>query len=105
MHFSCSESVAKNGKFKNPALGINEWTPYADWTKHYPGWKLPTEVKQGTLHVREYIFAHYQEELVKYLSGNLPTEERLKVCTKIPPRFWLHDIGALRLEQEYIIGL
>jgi hypothetical protein len=101
---SCTQSVMAGTKFEAKAFGIQsveEYLPYKDFEIYFPQWKLPTE-GLGENKVREYIFAHYQQELVdKYSHDTF----KVKICNDIPLEFTRHDIKDLRCELENVIQL
>jgi hypothetical protein len=86
---SCTQSVALATRptFNAPEFGIDSFGPYKDFEKHFPRIKL-----------REYIFAHYQKNLIeKYL--------RVKICSDIPSEYKNHNLKELRHELENFIAL
>ncbi|CAM6024658.1 unnamed protein product [Sphagnum balticum] len=98
---SCIQSVALATRptFKAPKFGIDSFVPYKDFEKHFPRWVLPTEFSsRGLIKLREYIFAHYQKNLVeKYLM--------VKICSDIPSEYKSHNLKELRHEIENFIAL
>ncbi len=96
VHSSCSQSVALDGRFDSrQSLETKIMVPFKDFEKYYPDWKLPTE-GLGTVKVREYIFAHYQRELIKIYPF-------AKITSNIPSEYKNHVLKALRCELENII--
>jgi len=99
---SCTQSVMDGDIFHAKDFGIqsvHEFLPHKDFEIYFPQWKLPNE-GLGENKVREYIFAHYQQELVeKYADG------KVKICNNIPLEFNRHDIKDLRCELENVIRL
>jgi hypothetical protein len=101
---SCAQSVMDGDRFQAKAHGIqsvHEFLPYKDFEIYFPQWKLPSE-GLGQNKVREYIFAHYQQELVEKYSND--TFE-VKICNNIPLEFNRHDIKDLCCELENVIQL
>jgi hypothetical protein len=98
---SCTQSVALATRptFNAPEFGIDSFGPYKDFEKHFPRWVLPTEFSsRGLIKLREYIFAHYQKNLIeKYL--------RVKICSDIPSEYKNHNLKELRHELENFIAL
>jgi hypothetical protein len=101
---SCTQFVMAGTTFEAKAHGIqsvDEHLPYKDFDIYFPQWKLPSE-GLGENKVREYIFAHYQQELVdKYSSDTF----KVKISNNIPLEFTRHDIKDLRCELENVIQL
>ena len=92
---SCSRSVSLPGMCFYKSRDSGEWFPCKDFSVHHPTWSPPSE-SFGVPEVREYIFAHYQEELVqKY--------KHAKKCTQIPQEYFSHSIPELRTKQENVL--
>jgi hypothetical protein len=101
---SCTQSVMDGDMFEAKCFGIqsvHEFLPFKDFEIYFPQWKLPTE-GLGENKVREYIFAHYQQELVEKYSDDT---FKVKFCNNIPLEFNRHDIKDLRCELENVIRL
>ncbi|CAK9878987.1 unnamed protein product [Sphagnum jensenii] len=101
---SCTQSVMDGSMFNVKFFGIqsvHEFLPYKDFEIYFPRWKLPTE-GLGESKVREYIFAHYHQELVEKYSDDT---FKVKICNNIPLEFSRHDIKDLRCELENVIRL
>jgi hypothetical protein len=98
---SCTQCVAlaTEHKFRAPYLWIDSFVPYKDFEKHFPQWVLPTEFSsRGPVKLREYIFAHYQEDLVQKYWGT-------KICPDIPTEYKNHNLIELRHELVLDIAL
>jgi hypothetical protein len=98
---SCSQFVAHptEHSFTAPKFGIDSPVAYKDFEKHFPQWVLPTEYSsRGPVKLREYIFAHYQEDLVRIYSDT-------KICPYIPTEYKNHNLNELRHELENTIAL
>ncbi len=97
---SCTQSVARaKQRFRAPRFGIDSYVPYKDFEKHFPQWVLPNEFSsREPVKLREYIFAHYQEDLVQKYSG-------AKICPYIPTEYKNHNLNELRHELENNIAL
>jgi hypothetical protein len=98
---SCTQCVAlaTEPTFRAAHFGIDSFVPYKDFGKHFPQWVLPTEFSsRGPVKLREYIFAHYQEDLVQKYWGT-------KICPDIPTEYKNHNLKELRHELENNIAL
>jgi hypothetical protein len=101
---SCTQFVMDGDTFQPEAYGIqsvHKSLLYKDFEIYFPQWKLPSE-GLGQNKVREYIFAHYQQELVEKYSCDT---FKVKICNTIPLEFKRHDIKDLRCELENVIQL
>jgi hypothetical protein len=101
---SCTQFVMAGTMFSAKDFDIqnvDEFLSYKDFEKYFPQWKLPSE-GLGENKVREYIFAHYQQELVEKYSNDT---FKVKICNTIPLEFNRHDIEDLRCELENVIQL
>jgi hypothetical protein len=101
---SCTQNVIVDTRFHAKAKGIesvDEYLPYRDFEKYFLQWKLPSE-GLGENKVREYIFAHYQQELIEKYSNDT---FKIKICNTMPLEFNRHDIKYLRCELENVIQL
>jgi hypothetical protein len=88
---SCTECVAlpRDHRFNAPRFGIDSYVPYKDFEKHFPEWVLPNEFSSPEpVKLREYIFAHYQEDLVQKYSET-------KICPDIPIEYKNHNLNEL----------
>ncbi len=97
---SCTQCVAlTEPRFRDSYVGIDSFVSYKDFDKYFPQWVLPTEFSsRGPVKLREYIFAHYQEDLVqKY--------PETKICPDIPTEYKNHNLKELRHELENNIAL
>lgn len=84
---SCSQSVERDLRFWHEGKTHR----YKDFETVFPGWKLPSSMADGgvSIRVREYIFYHYQQQLVnKYEGGR-------NVCRHLPPEYQ-HDLALIR---------
>lgn len=97
VHRTCSQSVALDETFEYYCRSSKTKikVQFKDFEKYHSNWTLPTE-GLGSIKVREYIFAHYQRELI--------TEyPHAKINSNIPSEYKNHDLKALRCELENII--
>jgi len=98
---TCAQCVAitTERNFRATSLGMDSFVPYKDFEKHFPQWVLPTEFSsRGQVKLREYIFAHYQEDLVQKYS-------KTKICPDIPTEYKNLNLKELRHELDNIIEL
>jgi hypothetical protein len=92
---SCSKSVMLDQSFYWGHGDSEVIVPYKEWATIHPEWMLPAE-ESGTVEVREFIFAHFQKELLeKY--------KNCKACSEIPIEYQQHSLETLQLNLENII--
>jgi hypothetical protein len=101
---SCTQFVMMGDTFHakyNGMQSVHKFLLYKDFKIQFPQWTLPSE-GLGENKMKEYIFTHYEEELVEKYSSDT---RKVKICNNIPLEFNKHDIKELHYELENVIQL
>ena len=83
---TCTESVINGDRFRRNGY----WISYKVWCTVHPSWALPNIVDKKHK-LLEYIFANYQDELVKKFTGT-------KCCPDSKLQSFYHDLDEIEME-------